>query len=117
MLAWPPMAVPEQHPAAQGDSLVTRCLNGIIFALHDDIDIADGKHLVVIHGGRTNPGLQHNQTENECALTKIFLPRCSVTCLDARCHIYRFTVLAIMAPPLQRGGLESDCNKRHFPSR
>ena len=45
------MAVSEQHPEAQGDSLANRCLNGMIVALHDDIDIDDGKHLVVIHGG------------------------------------------------------------------
>ena len=34
-----------------GGPLMRHRLSGKVVALHDDIDIADGKHLVVLHGG------------------------------------------------------------------
>lgn len=50
-LCWPPMASLPEHPAGHGGPLVRHCLSGRVVALHDDIDLADGKHLVVLHGG------------------------------------------------------------------
>jgi hypothetical protein len=140
----------------------------MIIALHDEIDIADGKHLVVIHGGTwrrasdiqattsylvvpdshgvdpradTIQELTHghavcaiNWTDFEAALSQQLCSCCltyrpwattqperkrmragedfstevAFHTTGCRIHIYRFTVLAILAPPLQRGGLESD---------